>query len=262
MEEKNLNEELQQAEEKNELEVVEEEVKEEETAQEEYSGPVVTTQVRYDFRTMKYFNMYNMLYKRHFNVVYIVMGLLSLAFAAYQIYSGMNSEEGLKGINLILPIVFALFGAYFIYQSICFEKVIDKNITTHFMRNPKVAVMTVEVTEETVSIILPGREDQPFKYPWAYVTEIVEIPEYFFLYVQKQPIIIEKDPNKMISGEYETLERIIREQTNTKPYKKCDKNIVKSPINFVHPDDSFYTEVESEVESEVEETETEEKNEE
>ena len=225
-------------EEQKELEQVEEE--------EEYTGPVVQTQVKYDYRTMKYFNMYNMIHKRHFNIIYVVMGLVSIAFAAYQVFTGLNSEEGLQGISLILPIVFVLFGVYFIYQSICFEKVIDKNIAMHFTRQPKVFKMTLEVTERKITMLIPGREGEPISYPWEYVTEIVEIPEYFFLYVQKQPIIIEKDPNKVVSGDYETLVNIIMEKTSTKPYKKTEKQIVKNPITFVHPEENDYDVVENE----------------
>lgn len=258
MEEKDLNKELateaeEVLEEKQELEVVteteevlEEKVEEEVEEEEEYNGPVIQTQVKYDYRTMKYFNMYNMIYKRHFNIVYIVMGLVSIAFAAYQFYNGLNSEEGLKGINLILPIIFVLFGGYFIYQSICFEKVIDKNISMHFMRQPKVFKMTLEVTERKITMIVPGREGEPISYPWEYVTEIVEIPEYFFLYVQKQPIIIEKDPNAVLSGDYETLVNIIMEKTSTKPYKKTEKQIVKNPITYVHPEENDFDVVENE----------------
>ncbi len=239
-EEKEEQEEIleEKAEEQNELEQVEEE--------EEYTGPVIQTQVKYDYRTMKYFNMYNMIHKRHFNIIYIVMGLVSIAFAGYQVYSGLTSEEGLQGIGLILPIVFVLFGVYFIYQSICFEKVIDKNISMHFMRQPKVFKMTLEVTERKITMLIPGREGEPISYPWEYVTEIVEIPEYFFLYVQKQPIIIEKDPNMVVSGDYETLVNIIMEKTSTKPYKKTEKQIVKNPITFVHPEENDYDVVENE----------------
>lgn len=367
-------------------------LEEEKEKEEEYTGPVVVTQVKYDYRTMKTFNMYNMLFKKHFNIVYIIIGLISILFAGYniisaisdhnnsfdvnkyvsgeefvfsQIYSsdgqvastieldkeykiGFTKDEavlymgtsavsenvtGVKkfdkglsvlfeekkdengtlegyyiyyvydnkkvymnvklsegnyvfnfdedaedlwvldsqnnsfytlsgenkvyvtkpsgsaigGVGLIIPIIFILFGAYFIYNGTCFEKIIDKQITMHFARQPKVVKMNVEVTTENVSIIIPTRESEPFKYPWAYVTEIVEIPEYFFLFVQKQPIIIEKDPNLVVSGEYEVLLDLIEKQKEFKTYKKVDKTIVKKPITYVHMEDNDFDVVSNEV---------------
>lgn len=413
MEEKNLNNEELVSEEVNE-ENISEEVSEtslEESASEEvsetsleesasleeeeepYTGPVVVTRVKYDYRTMKTFNMYNMLYKKHFNIVYIVIGLISILFAGYNIISAVNdhnksfdvnkyvsgeefifshlySSDGvlaneieldkeykigfafneedvlymgtsaisenisgvknfdkglsvlfeekknendelegyyvyylydskkvymnvklsegnyvfnfeeeaedlwildssnnsfytvsgenkvyvtkpggsaISGISLIIPIIFILFGAYFIYNGTCFEKIIDKQITMHFARQPKVVKMNVEVTLENVSIIIPSRESEPFKYPWAYVTEIVEIPDYFFLFVQKQPIIIEKDPNLVISGDYDVLLDMIEKQKEFKSFKKLDKAVLKKPVTYVHMEDNEFDSVESEV---------------
>ena len=372
MEEKNLNEEVK-VEENEELEAsnesteveqteaaVEEEVAvvEEEIKEEPYNGPVVNTKVNYDFRTMKYFNMYNMTHKRHLNITYIVLGLVFLVIAALQLIgafdkadestiatlvtesanletgdklkgefiiegkvseittaytdstkyvsfilsdgtntiscykssskysdkvavddtltimgyvqniegkvqfvvmnieklvdaddkSVVTNETGIDMFSIIVAIIILLFSANMIKKGIFFEKDLDKSIAMHFARQPKVISMNVEVTEESISLILPGRENEPFKYPWAYVTEIVEIPEYFFLYVQKQPIIIEKDPNSVVSGEYEKMLEIIAKESETKPYKKVDKQIVKNPITYVHQDFEGYSEVESEVE--------------
>lgn len=385
-----VNEEVSETSENSLEEVVS--LEEENEKEEEYTGPVVVTQVKYDYRTMKTFNMYNMLFKKHFNIVYIIIGLISILFAGYniisaisdhnnsfdvnkyvsgeefvfsQIYSsdgqvastieldkeykiGFTKDEavlymgtsavsenvtGVKkfdkglsvlfeekkddngtlegyyiyyvydnkkvymnvklsegnyvfnfdedaedlwvldsqnnsfytlsgenkvyvtnpsgsaigGVGLIIPIIFILFGAYFIYNGTCFEKIIDKQITMHFARQPKVVKMNVEVTTENVSIIIPTRESEPFKYPWAYVTEIVEIPEYFFLFVQKQPIIIEKDPNLVVSGEYEVLLDLIEKQKEFKTYKKVDKTIVKKPITYVHMEDNDFDVVSNEV---------------
>lgn len=244
--------------EENTTEVVEE--------KEPYNGPTVTTTTKYDFKTMKYFNMYNMVLKKHFRIVYLVFGLICFAFGGWTLYSNVIAPvtagtQEFDAMGLILPLIPVLFGAYFVYESICFEKVIDKNITSHFLRDPRVLGIDVTVTEEDVTMQVKVEGSNPINYNWAYITEIVELPEYYFLFVQKQPIIIEKDPNKVIDGEYSELVRIIEEKTKTKPYKKIEKELVKRPITFVHQEENNnYEQAEAVEEEKEEETESEDNN--
>lgn len=234
LQEENKTLEEQTIEEMNEVEKVEEST---EVKEEPYNGPVVKVNTRYDYRTMKYFNMYNMMYRKHFQVVYILMGLLSAAFGGYTCFQAL-SQDTINPMNFVLPVIFVLFGVYFVYQALCFEKVIDKNITMHFYKNPKVVNIGVTVTEEKVTLqIMGNKTGEPFDYDWAYVNEIVEIPQFFFLYVGKQPIIIEKDPNRVTEGDYDTLVNIIMDKTSTKPYKKLEKDLVTKPITYVHQED-------------------------
>ncbi|MFA5543191.1 MAG: hypothetical protein WDA47_05415, partial [Bacilli bacterium] len=71
-------------------------------------------------------------------------------------------------------------------------------------------------------------------YDWVQVTKIHEIREYFYLYLGKQPIIVAKDPNAILEGDYEDLISIVKDKITGKPYKKVDKIIVKKPITYVH----------------------------
>ena len=117
-----------------------------------------------------------------------------------------------------------------------------------------VMIFGVTVTERDVTLqIIGNSKSEPFKYDWAYITEIVEIPQFFFLYVQKQPIIVEKDPNKITEGDYDTLVSIIMEKTATKPYKKIDKDLVTKPITYVHADQNSFDDAEEAEVDEVEE---------
>ena len=217
-----------------EEEKVEEEVESKEEIKEEYTGPTVVTTTEYDYRTMKSFNMYNMTYRKHFRIVYIIMGLLAFGFGGFTCYRALSAEE-LSIMSFVLVGIFVLFGVYFIYQSISFEKTIDKNIQMHFYRNPKVVKLNITVTENEVTLQVVGaKTGEPYPYDWAYVTEIVEVNDYFFLYVQKQPIIICKDPNRVTEGDYDTLVSIIMEKTATKPYKKIEKPLFTKPITYVH----------------------------
>lgn len=230
-EEKELQEELEEEKVEDTKEAIEEGV-----VEEEYNGPTVVTTTEYDYHTMKSFNMYNMTYRKHFRIVYIIMGLLAFGFAGFTCYRALTAEE-LSIMSLVLVGIFVLFGVYFIYQSISFEKTIDKNIQMHFYRNPKVVKLNIKVTEKEVTLqVIGNKEGEPYPYDWAYVTEIVEVNDYFFLYVQKQPIIICKDPNKVVEGDYDTLVSIIMEKTSTKPYKKIEKPLFTKPITYVHQD--------------------------
>ena len=251
MEEKDLQE-LEEIKEENEIEKVEEEQPEEESLYK------VTINVRYDYRTMKYFNMYNMKYKKHFTLVYIIMGIVALGLAGWQIfttlkgyYQSLDTEEPitLSFVNFIFPVVFVLFGAYFIYQGAFFEKTLDKNIQMHFYRNPKLVHLQETITDKYIAIRTSKNTDEaPIKYEWEFVNEIVELPEFIYLYLGKQPIIIDKDSNKFIEGDLDVLNTIIKEKASTKPYKRITKPLIKKPITYVHPEDQPELYDEAEVE--------------
>ena len=106
---------------------------------------------------------------------------------------------------------------------------------------------------------------EPVDYDWAYVSEIVELPQFYFLFVNgNNPIILDKSPEAFVEGSLEDLVQIIEEKIQTKPFKKIEKDIAKRPITYVHQeveevhkDETLdAVEVESEVVSEKESEET------
>jgi len=224
--------------------VTQEEHVEAEKVEEPYDGPSVTVNTRYDYKTMKYYNVFYMLHKRHFNIVYIVMGLLSIAFGAYYLITNIISDIAGTDVGIItyiLAALFVAFGGYFIYNAFNFEATVDKNIKNNFRNNPVINV-EVTLTERGVSLKTSTHPDSPIDYKWSFITEICEIPEYYFLYAGKQPIIVEKDANKIVYGDEETLKQIIADQAKMKPYKLLNKEILKhlvteeenNAISFVH----------------------------
>ena len=171
--------------------------------------------------------------------VYTVLASEPADFAAnYNSYYSKSVEKvgQLSLISFLFPIIFLVFGLYFMYQGIMFEKTLDKNIEMHFYRSPKVVRLSVTVTNKYISIKTQNQVE-PIKYDWAFVSNIAEIPQYIYLYVRKQPIIIDKDPNCYTEGTLEQLLEIVHEQAKTKPYRKLDKDIVKKPITYVHEED-------------------------
>lgn len=236
------------------LEVVEEQPKEEQ--EEQYVGKEVTTSIRYDYRTMKYFNMYNAVTRRKLPLWYLIMGILSFAFAVYTVIDGVmeaNKNPEVSATSAyIFGAIFVFFAVYLLMQSFRFESFVDKTITNHFMQH-KVAKQHIKIREDKITLIPVNKPEESFSYDWAQITSIEEIDEFFFLYIGRSPLIIDKDPNKMIEGTVDQMIEIFTEKIELKPYKRYKGKVVKKPITFVHQDDLEEDENAIEVES-VEET--------
>lgn len=195
-----------------------------------------------DFKAMKYFNMYNLRYKKKFIWVYIVLIVICIG-------SGVAT---LIAQNYLLAVLFGIFAIYLVYQTLNMEKMIDRQITAYFQRSRPIE-QVLEIDEEKIDISSPYNPEKVITYEWIHITQIHEIPEYFFLFAGKQPLIIAKDPNLVLEGSYDDLLEIINEKIESKPYKKVDKQIVKNEITFVHPN---YDEMEAAQHVELESEET------
>lgn len=222
-------------------EVVEENAEKEEVVEEPYTGKEVTTSIRYDYRTMKYFNMYNAAIKRKLPIWYIVMAIISGVFAIYTVVDEVialskNPEEGLGVSTIIIATIFVFFTVYLLLQALRFENFVDKTISNHFL-NHKVAEQHIKIREDKITLIPVNKPEESFSYDWVQITSIEEINEFFFLYIGKSPLIIDKDPSKMIEGTYEEMIEIFDEKIAVKPYKKYEKQVVKKPITYVHKED-------------------------
>lgn len=222
-----------------------------------YDGPSVTVSTRYDYKTLKYFNIVSMVYKRHYPFLYLALALLCLAFAGYQVTKTLTAEEIIAN-QFIMPGVFVIFGVYSIYCFFNFEKSIDRNLTMHFNQTPEVSSVQCKVTLEGITVTSSKNPDQPSFFEWLFITQITEINEYYYLFAGRQPIIISKDVNNILEGDAETLKEIIDEQISKKPYRRIDKEILKNPITYVHQCDLNVTEVTEAEVTNVEENVTEE----
>ena len=240
MEENKLNEKVKEVNEEVVAEKAETEVQEEAVEETPYSGPSVTLGVRYDYKTLKYYNVFSMVYKRHYPILYLALAVICVAYDVFAVITQILPLVGTDKFSaslFLMPGIFLLFAAYSIFLFFNFEKSIDKNLTLHFnSSNEGVTTIQATVTMEGITI-LSSRREEPIKYDWSFINQIYEIPQYFYLFVGKTPIILSKDPNAVIEGNYETLEEIINEQVKTKPYKRIDKEIVKKPITYVHRED-------------------------
>lgn len=192
----------------------------------------VKLKLRIDYKAMKYYNVYNLKYKKKFIWVYIFLILVcigaSVAMAITKSY--------------LIAVLFAAFAAYLGYQTINLEKMIDRQIVAYFQRNRPIE-QNIEINDEFITISSIAHPDKTINYEWIHITEIHEIPQYYFLFIKKQPIIISKDPEDVLEGSQEMLAEIIKEKAAGKPYKVTNKEIAKNNVDFEYPNyDEFQEE--------------------
>lgn len=197
-----------------------------------------------DFRTMKYFYMYN-LKSKNFLVIYSIFAALCLVLAGVALGVPLIKKET---VDWFLPAALAAFSVYLLYTVMTIEKKIDTNITNHFIsRRPSEQILTID--EEGVTVSYGSDIENPVTFEWLMITKIHEIPQFYYMFSGKQLILIDKDPNAFIEGDIETLEEIMKAQIAVKPYKKITKELVKKPITFIHQ----YVEEAEEVKTTIEE---------
>ena len=190
----------------------------------EASTRKVRVKLNVDYRTLKYYNVYVLKYVRKFYWLYAIFLLLLIGGIVYSIIVK----------TYVVVALMAVFALYLIYQMLSIERTIDRQLTAHFMRRrPQVQEYTF--TDEGITVA-PSDGGDPINYEWVYVTHIYQIPQFYYLYLGKQPIIVDRNEDMIIEGTKEDLEGIIASQATKKPFKSLDKNILKEPVEFNYPD--------------------------
>lgn len=207
----------------------------------------VKIRIKIDFKAMKYFNMYNLLYRKRFVYLYVGLTVLCLGASVYSFFFATPEP------NYLLGGVFALFAVYLIYQTLNLEKMIDRNIMNYFY-NKRPVEQDLTMTDDTITITSPTDPTKTVTYDWIQITSIYEIPQFVYLYIGKHPIIIDKDPNAVLEGSHQDLLDIVKEKASGKPYKLIDKEIVKNPITYVHQEFNDAEEIKPQVDASSEYT--------
>lgn len=190
----------------------------------EASTRKVRVKLNVDYRTLKYYNVYVLKYVRKFYWLYAIFLLLLVGGMVYSIIVKTYVVVALMGV----------FALYLVYQMLSIEKTIDRQLTAHFMRR-RPQVQEYIFTDEGITVA-PADGGDPINYEWVYVTHIYQIPQFYYLYLGKQPIIVDRNEDMIIEGTKEDLEGIIAAQATKKPFKSLDKNILKEPVEFNYPD--------------------------
>lgn len=107
------------------------------------------------------------------------------------------------------------------------EKKLDQQLAGFFRGRP-VTTQTVEIDEESVKVTRSLDPENPIEYDWSYINQIYEMPQYYMLMVGKGiPIIIDRSEEALLEGTKESLDAIIQEKAQLKPYKKTEEDLAK-----------------------------------
>lgn len=211
---------------------------------------IVKNVTSFDYRTMKYLNLYIIKYKKKSFILYLVFSALTIGVAIYSfIDSYLNSEQP----DFIFPIIFLLFAIYMLYQGITIEKALDKQLV-NFFKSKQVTVQNAEFDEENLYIARGTKFEmgEAVKIDWVTVNEIHELPQYYYLFVGNNPIVIDKNPETFVEGTFEDFQTLIKEKITTRKYKKIDKDILKNPITYVHEEIKYVSKEEADHAEKVE----------
>lgn len=189
---------------------------------------IAEVETTYDYRTLKYCNMYILKVKRKSTLIYSIMAAVCLIVA---IVSFIRMEGNGKWLSLII----AFLGLWTFKNIFTEEGKVDKSLQNFFRTNaPFTQRFAFDRERIRVTAMVDGEEKQA-DYPWPYIQEIHMIPEFFILFLNGgTPVIIDRDESKLLKGTKEELEQIIREQSALKPFKSYDKPFVKKMIDITY----------------------------
>jgi len=204
-----------------------------------------------DFKTMKLFHLYKM-NKMSLRMTIIKYGftlamLGILIFFGIKTFTNWDPEAPGNTSNVILFAVCCVFLIFMVYRFFNFEKSIDMQLTRIFQTR-EVSTQIVELYEEKLLNTTTNEEftDISFKfydkknpnnekYSSAYIQEIHEVNEYYYLIISKQvQLIISKNEESFIEGDLSTLNSLIDTLALTKKYVKYFKKVNRIPITYVH----------------------------
>lgn len=220
-------------------EVVEENL--EESSEEEVDRNIlVENNTTFDYRTMKYLNLYIIKNKRKSFIIYLVFSIAMFAVAAFSFISSVIKSEN---PDYLFPILFAMFAVYMLYQGFNIEKSLDKQLEK-FFNGKEVTVQKIELNNEFLYVSRGTCDEmgEAVKVDWVNVNEIHELPQFYYLFMGNNPIVIDKNPECFVNSTLDTLKEIIEEKSATRKYVKIEKDIVKKPITYVHQPVSYTNE--------------------
>lgn len=189
---------------------------------------IAEVETTYDYRTLKYCNMYILKVKRKSTLIYSIMAAVCLIVA---IVSFIRMEGNGKWLSLII----AFLGLWTFKNIFTEEAKVDKSLQNFFRTNAPFTQRFAFDRERIRVIAMVDGEEKQADYPWPYIQEIHMIPEFFILFLNGgTPVIIDRDESKLLKGTKEELEQIIREQSVLKPFKSYDKPFVKKMIDITY----------------------------
>ena len=185
---------------------------------------IVEAETAYDYRALKYVNMYVVRVKRKSQITSIIMMVLALAAGAY---IGFFVTK-----YFYFGIILGVLGLWMLYNILTEERRIDKQLKKYFQTHKPLKNKFLVNNEKIRVIASTETKTHTADYPWAYVQSIDIIPEYVFLFVNgSTPLVFDTRSVAFTKGTIEEFNKILKEQASLKPCKYYDKKFFKN-TNF------------------------------
>lgn len=209
--------------------------------------PAVKVNVKFDFKTLKYANLYITNFKRKAYITNIIFSAVALGLGVFTFIEGQWP----------FGIIFIALAIMTSVQIFTMEKRIDQELYKYFAKH-RVGNQDVSLSDELIVLTRPEDLIHPVSYKWNEVESIHEINEFFYIFTNRNriPIIIDKNPALMEVGTLEVLKSILdrkvkeSEDLVASGQKKkaikfvvVEKSISKIPVTYVHKDDAIETAV-------------------
>lgn len=204
-------------------------VSEEETPMES----IVEVQTLYNFKTLKYTNMYVIRVKRRSVIISLVLTVVTFAIAiallVYGIINKTTSNYWISGLIFLL-------GFWTLFNILTEEKKIDRQLKRYFQAHkPFTQKFLINHDKVRVEVTIDGQTNRG-DYPWAYVQSIDMTPEYIFLFTNSgAPLVIDRSESSILKGDSTTLDELIKEEASLKPFKFYNKPVCKNLNDIEYP---------------------------
>ena len=186
---------------------------------------IVELTTEYDYRAQKYCQMYRLRVKNKSIIVNSIFSVILLGLAIYMFIV----NEGQGKFIAIFPLVFFLYTLYGIFFE---EKKVDNYLKKFFQTHAKFA-LHYQINDDVVRFTQEvNGEERWADFPWAYITEVHQVPEYYFLFLNGGNIlIIDRREECMEKGTQADLALLIKKQCELKPFVKYDKKYFNKLID-------------------------------
>ena len=212
--------------------------------------PSVKVNVKFDFKTLKYANLYITNFKRKAYITNIIFSAVALGLGIFTFIEG----------QWIFGVIFIALAIMTGVQIFTMEKRIDQELYKYFAKH-KVGNQDVALSDELIVLKRPDDLIHSVSYKWKEVESIHEINEFFYIFTNRNriPIIIDKSQDLIELGSLEILKSIIDKKVKESEdlvasgqrkkaikFVVVEKPISKIPVTYVHKDDAIETAVSDE----------------
>ena len=194
---------------------------------------IVEVETLYNFRTLKYTNMYVIRVKRRSTIISLILTIVTFGIAiALLVYGLINKAVS----NYWISGLIFLLGCWTLFNVLTEEKKIDKQLKKYFTTHqPFTQKFLINHDKVRVEVTTDG-ETRRGDYPWAYVQSIDMTKEYIFLFTNNgAPLVIDRKESAILKGDAQTLDELIKEEASLKPFKFYDKPVCKHLDDIDYP---------------------------